>query len=932
VKKLINKFLLAALISGFAIPIIPMAPANAVEISGFDQLSECVRSEGTSNLNLFFLIDSSMSLKVRDRGRLPGTDPNDLRANILSQSIRQIADLNSDSVKVSFALTTFDKTSPGKGGKASAYPWTEASTDNAAKASNWVERVIPDQDNGPYTDWRAGLKEAQKQLSQAPKGSGATCKAIIWFTDGELDVNGSAQQNAQAIAEMCGVTPTDSTAKGDNGIVPSLRRDGVILIGVLLRAGEGQTGEGLVTYFAPIVLGAGSVDSRDFGGDSKQSFECGTNPIPQSYGHGSVIVATNPDDLAREFLKMIFIIKNGSPLPTNSNDEFTIDPGVSQVSILIPSDKWVIQTPGEIGLIANNSKDSRFTIGTFGRTSTVVFDVTNDFLGKWKVEQKGSDNENITVFMKSGLRISVDKNLSTLTAGAGAQDVSGYIKKGNEVADLSVYNQSKTSMTITAIDSTNKNRDAVKKVMTIDPEGSWYGLFSPLDGAEKGAMKMSLQLVTKSGVVLPVITQTYTFDLVLPKALCQIKSSNLKLSDLVYKPHAAASGRLQVTGGNSGNCAIAFQTPVVESDPLGRTTQDFTFSITDEENGQLVQLGEWRQIESGALKTYIVTLDNPLKSNGQSMASLPIQRRTVDSQQFVESTIELSFLNVTQSKNLLPILFGLLALGLAIPFGILQLVNFLFARFRLGTASIAVVRVKAEVLADDRVNLKPIDETKPLLSEKDFDSMPVHQSSEKSFNAETRNGDVVAKLRAKLPINPFGNVSGVVVANSGEIVSSSETPRNTPGGGLAGASLNPNGYFFLTAPKNAELNESESGTSYEATLTAFITDLVPGDPDARVKNLLDTIQQSDIWNEMAQLLSAKPVEKAAKDEKSVKANKGKKSKKETSAKSESAESDPWDSDSTSSYSPAKESSSRSKPSESAKPATSPAVDEDDPWA
>jgi hypothetical protein len=870
-----------------------------------------------------------MSLKVR--GKLPGTDPNDLRAKILSQSIRQIADLNSPTVKVSFALTTFDKTSPGKGGNASAYPWTEASFDNADKASKWVEKVIPDQDNGPFTDWRAGLKEAKNQLEKAPSGNGTTCKAIIWFTDGELDVNGSSAQNAQAIAEMCGVTPTDATAKNDNGIVPSLRREGVILIGVLLRAGEGQTGSGLVTYFEPIVLGSGSVDSSGFGGNQNQRFECGTNPIPQSYGHGSLIIATNPDDLAREFLKMIFIIKNGSPLPTNSKDEFTVDPGVSEVSIIIPSDKWSIQAPGKIGLIANNSKNPLFKINIFGKTSTVVFDVTDDFLGKWKVVQQEVTDEKITVFMKSGLRISVDKNHSTFTAGAGAQDVSGYIKKGDKVADLSVYDQTKTSMTISAIDSTNKNREAVQKVMTIDPEGSWHGLFTPLDGAEKGSMKMSLQLVTKSGVVLPIISQTYTFDLILPKALCQITSSKLVLSDLVYKPHAAAKGKLQVTGGNSGNCAISFQKPVVIKDPLGRTSQDFEFSITDEENNQIVNAGEWRQIPSGVIKTYLIAVDNTIKSNGESVISLPIQRRTIDSQQYVESSIEINFLDVAESKNLLPILIGLLVLGLAIPFGILQLVNFLFARFRLGAASIAVVRVKAEVQSDGRVTLQPVEEGKVLLAENNFESLPIHQSSEKTFTAETRNGEVVAKLTAKLPLNPFGNVAGIAVANSGEVISSSETPRNVPGGAYSGASLNPNGYFFLTAPVNTEVRESDSSTGFEATLTAFITDLIPGDPEGRVKNLLETIQQSDIWSEMAHLLVAKPSEKASKNRKPEKAKKVKKNA-EKNDEEKSSETDPWDLDSSSPYTPVKETTSRSKKTESTKPATPPAVDEDDPWA
>lgn len=923
--------LLLLLTVAVSLPVVPTANAGPENISGFDQLSECVRSEATSNLNLFFLVDSSASLRTKGKGQGPGTDPNDLRADVLSQSIQQIAELNSDEVKVSFALTTFDKTAPGKG-KAS-YKWTVASSENAENASRWVEKTIPDQDFGPYTDWRAGLKEAKNQLARSPSDGGTVCKAIIWFTDGELDVNGNKSQNAQAIEEMCGVNPTETNSKGDIGIVPSLRRDGVILIGVLLRAGEGQTGKGLVTYFSPIVLGTGPVDSSVFGGSTNQGFECGTNPIPQSYGHGSVIVATNPDDLAREFLKMIFIIKNGDPLSGISNNEFVIDPGVSEVSILIPSDKWQIQAPGKIGLIANNSKDNRFDIEVIGKTSTVVFKVTDDFIGKWKVNLQGPEEEKITVFMQSGLRISVDKRHSTLTAGSGAQDVSGYIKKGSEVADLGVYNQAKTTMTITQIDLTSQNRDVVQKAMTIDPQGSWHGLFSPLEGAPRGSMKLTLQVVTKSGVVLPPITQTYTFDLLVPEAFCQLKATKVNLSDLIYKPHAPAKGKLQVTGGSSGNCGIAFQAPVVSSDPLGRNTSDFEISITDEENGQIVSPGEWRQIEAGAVKTYLISVNNLLKSNGDTSISIPIQRRTAESQQYVESTVEFTFTNRAVG-NPGPVAFVLLLLGLAIPFGILHIVNFLFARFRLGTASIAVVPVRVRISSTDQVTLESFTQGKKVFAEDDFDSLPTHHTQEKSFSAESRGGDVVAKLKAKLPFNPFGTVAGIALANNGDAIASCENPRFVSDGNKAGAALNPNGYFFVTAPKSVEVKEVDGGLAYEAYLTAFITDLTPGDPEGRVHNLRETIEQSDIWSEFAGVLTSKPLNSDSKGDKPKRAKRTKKTKSQTEVQVEYKD-DPWNSDSYStsiSSSSTSETPSQSKSNEKSKPVTPPPVDEDDPWA
>jgi hypothetical protein len=212
--------------------------------------------------------------------------------------------------------------------------------------------------------------------------------------------------------------------------------------------------------------------------------------------------------------------------------------------------------------------------------------------------------------------------------------------------------------------------------------------------------------------------------------------------------------------------------------------------------------------------------------------------------------------------------------------------------------------------------------------------MPVHQKAEKSFAAETRGGDVVAKLKAKLPLNPFGNVSGLVVANAGEAVASCEVPRFLSDGSQAGAALNPNSYFFVTGPKTTDISETDGSISYEATLTAFITDLIPGDPEGRVHNLRETVEQSDIWSEFASVLTAKPsvsVSSEGKPSKEKKPKREKKVKKEVKTDAD----DPWNTDyvsSTYTSSSSNESPSQSKSTEKSKPATPPKVDEDDPWA
>ena len=76
-----------------------------------------------------------------------------------------------------------------------------------------------------YTDYRVALEGAQTALNQrTAELGGQACSAILWFTDGKLDVPGGAHANEAAMASLCQA----------GGIVDSVRQSGIHLLTVAL--------------------------------------------------------------------------------------------------------------------------------------------------------------------------------------------------------------------------------------------------------------------------------------------------------------------------------------------------------------------------------------------------------------------------------------------------------------------------------------------------------------------------------------------------------------------------------------------------------------------------------------------------------------------------------------------------------------------------
>jgi hypothetical protein len=876
-KKAFSLLVVSAIVltSGLVTP--TLAQADPRGEGAFAELAACARSETTTDVNIFFLIDSSGSLSKPVNGK-PASDPLDVRADILSQTIEQLSALNNQK-RVNFALDTFDITSPGGGGSYKGYDWTEATTGNVAKASSWVKEKIPGYDGGRATNWLEGLKRATKQLAAAPNSNGEVCQAIIWFTDGGLDVDNVASdmsKESSAIRELCGVEPTDANGS-TSGIIESLRADGVNLIGVLLTPekgkefGRGPGFDGLVSYFGPIVTGEGDVDGRDFKGTRGQGFQCGRVPVPASYASGEVLVADDPDALARQFIEMIEQIVVGAPIDVEEDNSFFIDKGVSDISIVIPAAEWDILRPNNLPKIVSSSRENGFIVSTVGKISVVRFENKDGFEGQWRVNLLGAGR--ISVFMQSGLRIKLDPAVK-IEVGKGIQTIKGTIvdAKGKP-ADLSVYTSVK--MSVIALDESGMDRRSKPSELNVNlRDATWSGPFEPFSGGATSKMRITI-FATTPNLELPPVPQNFNPPLIVPDEYAKVDSPKVPLSKLVVSKNPAV-GEIILVGANKGTSAIKFSVPQIVGDFLGRTTSEFDFKLFNRKTGEAIAFDQWVNLDEKERVAVEIEVDSPRRGDGEVSFNLPIQVRSSSGGEVIDSLVRASFIQETKSVNFPELVALFMFLGISLPLIMMQLVNYFFSRFKLKGARVATVPVVVSVTPTS-VTMKPAGARPSLLVIGDFQYIEAKFDSTRQYPVEFQS-QVVATLTATLPKNPFGTSTGLVQVLPGSKVASSEYPMSSATGTSAGAALNPNRYFFAVAQN---LPEDTTSGSYEieAALTVFMSTLDEGNADGQIAEMLSTIKDSSMWSSLADTPVAAQT-KPVRGEKAPKVKKEKKAKKE----------------------------------------------------
>ena len=360
---------------------------SSTSSTGFEQTRKCAAEK--KRLAVAFLVDESSSIKK--------ADTKNQRVQAISRSISRLslslAAVSGDkATAIDVLVATFGEsfTVLGNGDNSQAANWLSL-RERAEEINARVEELAL-RSNSSITNYQKGLEGIEDQFVRYTKKNGATCFALVWLSDGKIDLDDDSSTDASeadSYYNMCSKV----------GIINRLRGMKIFVFGIGL---GGQAKAGDFDRMRQIVEGrvdCGSVapDSNSPFGlfipvDSADLLESAFDAIfPPPPPPPLPCEGPGPDPLCSEFR---ISVRN----PTKTARLLLSAPGdVSTVRIIRP-DLSVVTFRDEGGYIPNPATD--VSLQESGGSAQVEVDVSNQ-LGQWSLQVIGADSKNALVSLFS---------------------------------------------------------------------------------------------------------------------------------------------------------------------------------------------------------------------------------------------------------------------------------------------------------------------------------------------------------------------------------------------------------------------------------------------------------------------------------------------------------------------------------------------------
>jgi uncharacterized membrane protein YgcG len=586
--KRIAAWAMALLLSVSALSSIPTSMPAALAIDSidgaFEDLGRCLQSQGKAKvLDVFYLIDES--------GSLQDTDPDGARADILSSSLQQLASFKND-VTVNYSVGFFAH----KYGVWQA--WRSVNKGGIVPESARLNAEVRKRNQGDYTDWLQGINGAIDELNAQHERTNG-CSTLIWLTDGGIQLS-TVEKTVDAVDQLC-----------DNKF-DILRKNGVTVLGILLKndaalamlSDEQQEAQAyFMSLMEPLVTGQGVL------ADGKE-LECGSFPIPKNYRQGALFVASDPKDLAYEFLKLPPRIEGCAAVKNFGKGEFEIEPGVSEFQIVTTASNWSLTDP-KSKVLSATSRDIR-VFETAGAAQIKV-GTNNSGRGAWKFS--GTDGET-NLYLCSGLDIRIDPGTEFISGKSGILSGKVVSQSTGRPADLTKYD-SDHPITVELI--TGGKSGAKKEAEQSDPASFLLQKFTPGTDSAEAEVRITLYLKTKRGTPLAPVSISQKIDVRLLSNYPTIKKEPIELSTLESLENPA-TGSVVFKGPERADGKVCIDTnakPVVIQDKVSRAdTYKVSTAGVDAEGCMPI-----RQGEESTLK---LTVSNSVTASSDVILGLPI--------------------------------------------------------------------------------------------------------------------------------------------------------------------------------------------------------------------------------------------------------------------------------------------------------------------
>ncbi len=344
------------------------------------------------------------AIVVDESGSLRSTDPDDRRVPAITTALDALEQLGTSSgrLDVQATIATFGQTST------TLVDWGTVSGGHAAALHDAVTGELPSRDRANFTDYRVALRSAQTALAdRAASLDGSSCKVVLWFTDGRLDVDGTGDGPATVAAreELC----------APQGVIDAVRADGVTVVALALFTEDGQ----------------GSVTPQDrerlraiAEGSSGQE-TCGTVPVPASSSGGAYLRADDATAVRRLFAQAAALIAGGTPgisvvcpddTCVDGRLSIPVDAGVGSFRLTVEHDadasagKLLAPDGTVVALDAPSSDVDGAAVTTSTRDGFTVVDVRVDRSrpGAWTFVADPGRSAVVDLFWFWGLALDVD--------------------------------------------------------------------------------------------------------------------------------------------------------------------------------------------------------------------------------------------------------------------------------------------------------------------------------------------------------------------------------------------------------------------------------------------------------------------------------------------------------------------------------------------
>jgi hypothetical protein len=695
-------------------------PSGPADVDPANHLADCIAQRG--HLLVLFLVDES--------GSLEDTDPSATRVTGMQTALAGLESLrtsfSSDNrPTIDIAMAGF---SVGYDDPDARVAWEEMGEGTADRMRSQAEQFA-DRHEGFDTDYVAALMGAQRELAErstavTSDGGDQPCKALVWFTDGEFDIedrtSGSTQDRFGTSKPWRPDVPLTSGGSGDQleliglaehlcnagGLADQLRRDEVLNITVALS-----------TQIPPEKL---AVLERIATGEAG-GVTCGTE-----VANGIYVPGANADDLPKVFYELPGQIGDGTPQepsgepgpPCPGSDcpegrrEFVIDPGIRRFNLLaLPGGSEIdiaLRAPDvEEPLVIPSGDSGTASLGdveiehTWVSPDAVVVDA--DLTGDG--DGSGAGTWSVTFIDRSGGATAM-ADVEVYVYGdlvPRLDDADELRFRRGEPVDFSFTVQSESgapgsaevfdAVTATATVTDPETGEAENvPVEGPDGDGRYHGTYQAPESYERTLVNLSLTVdaVTDSGLALRPVVRSSDVPVLAPSSYPQVEPAELHLSGVVG--NQVAEGEITVRGGEATPGCVWIDGSTIDEVPetVGDVPLTFEPDITSRET--------CLRVEAGDLETITVSADPDAQSSGTVAGNLHVRISSEAAEADVLSQeMPLSFstaLEVDEGTRWL-VFAALLLAGILIPLVGLQIINRIKARFepldKLRVASVAVV-------------------------------------------------------------------------------------------------------------------------------------------------------------------------------------------------------------------------------------------------